>query len=318
MKKLIYLLLLSITANAAIVWDGVIAIIDGEAVTAYEAMSFNRYIEMDLARKFRGAQLRKEIDKSRKDAIKAYINQKILINEFNDRGYQVPKSIINKRLDDLIGREAGGSRRQFIKQLQKRDETLEDVRDNIRDKVAGTMLLNMFVFSKIEVSEDEVDEYIKNKPEMFKREATTELQILFVDSKGPSKDKIKEVVAEIQKQLAAGAKFEELIEKYSDAKHLTKADGKLDPIKNSNLRKEWVETVKATKTGEISKVLKLEDRLNGYAFFKVLNRSQAGTKKADPIERKDIASFLRKQKETVALEEYMDKLRQRCMIIEKY
>ncbi len=307
----ICLIFTTLIASAASNGDGVAAIINGEAVTFFDILSYNRFNESQLVRKYSGKELEKKIVESRQRAVKEFIDQKIMLNEFKEKEYQIPRFIIEERIDKVIRQQAGGDRDAFKKQLKKQDISWSEYREQLTDRIAVNMMLSQFVYNNITVDDSEIREYVKAHKEELTKPGQRNLALLLLLKSGKYADKLDETAKEIVTKMQEGASFADLVKEYSEGPFKDK-DGNMGWIEDKNVREECQEEVFALEKDEVSKPMTLEE--GHIALFKLIDKKAPVSDPNDPQIKAYAERVLRKQKEDKTYEEYLKKLRTKNII----
>lgn len=291
--------------------DGVAAIINGEAVTFFDILSYNRFNESQLVRKYSGKQLEQKIVESRQRAVKEFIDQKILLNEFKEKEYQIPRFIIEERIDKVIRQQAGGDRNAFKKQLKKQDIGWLEYREQLTDRIAVNMMLSQFVYNNIKVDDDEIREYVNSHKSELTKPGQRNLALLLLLKNGKYAGKLDETAKEIVEKMQSGASFADLVKEYSEGPFKDK-DGDMGWIEDKNVRKECQEEVFALEKDEVSKPMALEE--GHVALFKLIDKKAAVSDPNDPQIKAYAERVLRQQKEKLTYDKYLEKIRSKNII----
>lgn len=302
----------TVTASAASrSGDGIAATINGEAVTYFEILSYNRFAEVQLMRRYTGKDLKDKIIESRREAVQNYIDQQILINEFKEKEFQIPRFIIEERIDSVIRQQAGGDREAFKKQLKKQNIAWNDYRQQLKDRVAVNMMLSQFVYNNIKIDDSEIDTYIASHIDKLKKPGKRNLAIILLLKQGKFKDKLDKTTAEISQKLKKGDSFAELVKHYSEGPFAGK-NGDMGWIEDQNIRPECRAAVLALEKDEVSEAMTLEE--GHVAFFKLIDKKLPIQDPQNPAIRSQARSILRTRKENQTYDQYLEKLRDKNII----
>ena len=291
--------------------DGVAAIINGEAVTYFDILSYNRFNESQLVRKYSGKELEKKIVESRQRAVKEFIDQKILLNEFKEKEYQIPRFIIEERIDKIIRQQAGGDRVAFKKQLKKQEISWQEYRDQLKDRIAVNMMLSQFVYNNIKVDDDEIREYVNAHKAELTKPGQRNLALLLLLKNGKYANKLDDTAKEVVEKMQSGTSFADLVKEYSEGPFKDK-DGNMGWIEDKNVRKECQEIVFALEKDEVSKPMTLEE--GHVALFKLIDKKAPISDPNDPQIKAYAERVLRKQKEDKTYAEYLENIRSKNII----
>ncbi len=311
----IYFMCLSFLMGASAGGDGILAIFNGEAITYYDVLSSNRLNEIYLSRQFSGKQLQEELLKSRKKAVTRFIDQKILLNEFEEKGYRIPEFLIEERIDDLIVEQTGGDRVAFKKYLRDNDLDWDEYRGKLKERVAVSMMMSQFVYSTIKVKEEDIQRYIRENARALRRPGKSRLALLMLKKDGKYADKLQQTADDILALLKHDEPFEKLVSIYSEGPFVSKK-GDLGWLEDSNIRKECRKEVAALAVGGHTGVIKFEE--GHLALFKLLGREAPSDIWTDEEVRTKASRAVRRQKEDEKYEQYMKGLRAKNIIKELF
>src|ERR1700720_707670 len=122
-------------AAAADIIDGVAAIVNDKVITYSEVRSFVQPVAQQLRRNFSGQDLVDQVRKAEMDALNQLIERALIIQEFKEKGYKIPETVIEQQINDIISSDYGGNRAAFVKTLEAENLTLSQYRDQVRERV---------------------------------------------------------------------------------------------------------------------------------------------------------------------------------------
>jgi len=176
-------------------------------------------------------------------------------------GVEVQQTVIEEEVEKTIQRNISqmGGRNAFKDELERYGLTEEQIRRQWEEKIRARHLMQQLAYSEIwdgvEVSEEELREYYRQKKDEFpKRPPTVTLaQILICpEASGEGKAAALEKITAVEEELKSGVSFEELARKYSEGPSAD-AGGDIGMVNLEDLNNQAFEdAVKTLEPGEIS------------------------------------------------------------------
>lgn len=145
-----------IAKPAVIPLDKIIAIVDDNIITQIELNDRVKLISQQL--KQQGSRL-PSLDTLRKQVLERLILEKLQLDMANKTGIRINDETVNRVIAN-IARENRLSMPQFREVLQKDGYQFSDFRENIRREVTISRLRKMRVENKVNISEQEIDNYL--------------------------------------------------------------------------------------------------------------------------------------------------------------
>ena len=167
-------------------------------------------------------------------------------SEAENLGVKVTDEEVTKRLDELKKTNFGGSDEKLEAELKKLGLTVEQAREEIKDKLIQEKIFAK-VTGSITVPAAEIETYYKNNAEQFTK--PREIRHIVVKS--------KQKADELYKELKGGASFAALAKKFSTDSGTAKQGGKLTVSKGQTVAP-FDKVAFSIKEGEISKPVKTQ------------------------------------------------------------
>ncbi len=235
---------------------------------------------------------------------------------------------VNARLTDM---KAPLTQEEFDKELKQRNETLDDLKKQIRHQLTKQKLLNKEIESKINITDAEIGTYytahkaewnfIENMSHLAWLVATTapsqqtgNLQ----NNKASGDADAKKKITGLHQKLENGEAFDALAMQYSEDPNTSSVGGDRGPVPESALRTdpEAYNEISKLKPGQFTDVLPIYDGPNpghhiiGYAIYKLLGREPAGQRDLnDPRVQQIIRQGLRENHAQLLENAYIEMLR---------
>lgn len=218
-------------------------------------------------------------------------------DEFEGRGGKA--KFVDKLIEEQLIYEAARTSRL------EQEEEVKEILEQARRSILASAYFRKEIFDKIEVDEEDADEYYKNNEEEFTTRALIRASHIF------SKDSLKAVTW--KKRIDDGEKFEKLAKEESEDQQTAPVTGDLgyfNPggyIKFIGYSQKFSDAVVQLEEGDISDVIGHE---RGYSVVKVREKHEASIKPFSEV-RKQIVDKLKGMKAQEAYEKELASLREK-------
>jgi peptidyl-prolyl cis-trans isomerase SurA len=254
------------------------------------------------------------------------INNELLLDQAQKLGLEATDNEVEQKFSEL---KTPYSDEQFQQELTQRGITVDQLKNNLRDRISIEKLINREITSKITVTEQEIAEaYNRNRADYNVAEPEYHIaQIVVTPRRDPEirnrKNDDATTPAEAQRKirmlidrLRGGADFSDLAMDYSEDPMTASTGGDLGFISASALNQgnpALKRAVLALKPGQISGVIATKD---SYRIIKLIAMISPGQRKlSDPQVQQSIRETLRDRKEQLLRAAYLATLRDRARII---
>ena len=252
--------------------DSILAIVNDQAITVYEALQRVPKSSKDrLRKKYRNADLenpqkRLEVQASlrrqRAQAAQELIDQEIIYAEFKKRGRRVSPGYLAEQLARVVARETRGDAAKFIAMLNAQQKmTLADYKAKLRKDVAVGILLSQEVSQHARISPQAVATWYQKHLSTFTQPAKVCLQMLVLKKHrfaGPVP--LAQKVAEVDRALLDGMDFAEAVKKYSHGFAKEKG-GDLPWLNEQDVKKEFRTAFAEMKKGACTPAIHLANEV---------------------------------------------------------
>ncbi len=316
MNKVILMCLVFLNLNLmAQSGDGILAMVNGEAITFYEVISYNRYYEHQLSTKLTGDALKKGIASSRREAARTLIDNKLLILEFDEKGYAIPTAMIEEQLDEAVVKHSGGDRALFKKNLRTYGDTMSDYKKKLRDKIAIRMMLSQFVYGEIDVTAEEIDNYIEEHHADFTLQGKIHVAVIVIKPEGRYKGKVDAVCKEVVTKLKNKEDFASVAKAYSEGPNVD-AGGDMGWMADDDINPAFKEAAKRTIIGECSEFITMDN--NFKVLFKVIDHEEGKSTAMEDTTHSKVKRILEQKQQKLKKDKFIDTLRSHNIVKEYF
>lgn len=198
----------SAAPSKEIVIDAVIASVDEKPITLSELSS-----RLVPPRKVSLQELAHDTDAQK--ALEAMTFERILEAEATIKRVSVVDAEVEDYVNEVASRNSL-SRAQFESVLSKEGKSIEWYRRQVRTDILRTKLASTIMRGGMSVSDNEIDEYLKNQPSLKHEGASLKLRDIAVSSVGRSPEEVQARVQEILDALSRGEQFSDVAKRMSD------------------------------------------------------------------------------------------------------
>jgi peptidyl-prolyl cis-trans isomerase SurA len=259
------------------------------------------------------------------DILDDLINNELLLEQAQKLGLQATDSEVEQRFAEL---KAPYTDVQFEKELKQRGLTVDELKNELRERVSIDNLIRREITSKIKVSEQEIEAaYERNRADYDVAEPEYHVAQIVVtpyrdaevrNQKNNDATTPAQAVRKIHMLLAklrAGANFATLARDYSEDAVTASTGGDLGFISASSLNQgdpALKRAVLALKPGQISGILHVKKT---YRIIKLIAVIKPGQRPlSDPSVQQEIRQTLRQRKEQLLHSAYLTTLRDQAHI----
>lgn len=246
------------------------AVVNGVVITQKELA---KELDFHLQRFSRqGVQLSKEqMDNLKNKVLENLIDREILYQESQKAGIKVDNNKIDEEL--LAVKKRFPNKDEYKKALSAMKISENDIKKQIKEKLAISELIDMKITKKIVVTDKETKDFYDNHPDLFKQpEQVRASHILIKVVAGADQQKksqAMEKIKKIQKELKGGQDFAVLAKKYSEDKGSSANGGDLGYFSRGQMVKPFEDAAFGLKPNEVSDIV--ETRF-GYHLIKVYDK----------------------------------------------
>lgn len=271
------LLLLVPALSGANVVDRTVAIVNDDSITLSEINELGKSYFQKLREETPADRLNEALQQARKTLIDKLIDKKLLMQEAKKYNLRVSDEEVEGALQRVIANNKSTTE-QFRKEISAMGLSEKQYRENLREQILNSKLINHEVRSKVVITEDQIIDYYARNYQQEGDGGYYLLQIGFVWG-GPDRDGTIQTQAEardkaekIRDLARKGKDFKELAKHYSDLPSAAEG-GDLGSFQKSEMAPAMRAAMENLKPGDVSPIIEVD---KGFQFFKIQS-SQPGT-----------------------------------------
>ena len=207
-----------------------------------------------------------------------------------------------------------GSEDKLVSALKCNDMKPEEFRKAIFRKLSIKRLLDKEVYSRIQVTEDEVREFYEQNQDRFRKPESIRIsQILIKVSSNPGDDTWRhreELAQTIYLDASKGADFVQLARRHSDDPETASAGGDMGFIQIESLHDIFDTTTLPLEVGTVTKPIRTR---NGFQIIKIVSSKPSSPKTLEEV-RDKIITLLRREQAREMISQLLSDLRSRAEI----
>jgi len=296
--------------------DSIAAVVGDEVITVSDIVAETRPIEESMLKKHEGSEeeIRRKITELRTRTADRLVERELLFLEFKTLGGQIPREVVQDRINQIISQKAGGDRDRFEKTLSAAGMTMDEFEEKVRKDIAVEAIIQEKVRRPVRIPPSVVREYYEKHRNEFVLPRKVRLQMILLKNDGKWKGRVQEVLDHIQDALRRGKPFGKLAQKYSD--HPTASSGgDLGWVKEGQLRADFAKAIKGLAPGQVSQPLKTSD---GVVLLFVAETQGGGPVPFTPELQRRIERRLRAQEEERRYRELIAELERKYFVRRYY
>ncbi|MGW8287121.1 MAG: SurA N-terminal domain-containing protein [Desulfobulbales bacterium] len=319
LSSLLFFLMVSHSYGEHLI-DRVVAVVNDDVITLSELNKTGKEFFARVKEKAPEAEMDKAMAKARDDVLSSMIDKTIVRQQAEKLSITVAEEEVDAAIDQILARN-NATIEDFRRELAAMNLQEQEYRDNIRDQILQSKLINYEVRSRIVVIEDEIKEYYQKEYTQEKGESGYHiLQIGFTWRNSVSlekagfdtKEEAREKAEEVRTRVLDGESFKGLAQSYSNLP--SAADGgDIGIFKKDELADYMKDVILAMKPGDISPIVETG---NTFQFFKLLSVREGDIVVKAPYEsvREEIRDILYRAKMEDQYKKWVKSLRDEAYV----
>lgn len=266
------------TAPADVV-DRVVAIVNDEVITLSEVNEEGKPLLQRVAENVPAAELENALQEVRRTIIEKLIEKRLMLQEAAKAKISVSDEDVQMAMDRILEKNKG-TIEQLRAEIAKLGMTEAQYRENLKEQVLSSKLVNLEIRSKVIIPEEKVIDYYDTHYTDRVAEGGYYLQQIGISlptgdaaaaDRNARKAEARKKIEEVRSLALAGQDFRDLARKYSDLP--SKADGgDIGVLRQDEMPAAMAAAIARTETGQVTEIIETDA---GYQFFKVFS-SQEG------------------------------------------
>jgi peptidyl-prolyl cis-trans isomerase SurA len=244
------------------------------------------------------------------------VDELLLLQRAKTLGFSITDEAFNNVLESIKKDNKLESEEQFQAALKQEGMTLPQLRKSLERRMLISQVQQREVMAHIDLTEEEERTYYDAHQSEFGTQPSVTLREILVavptDPKGvnvAADEEAKKKAEVIRARVVGGEAFDKVARESSDAPSKTNG-GLIGPIAKAELAEEMAKMLAAMKVGEVTQVFRVT---NGYEILRLEGNIESTTLPFDNA-KNQIAEKLGSQRQAVAMQQYLQKLRDQALI----
>lgn len=319
----LFAIVLSPVICTAELLDRVVAVVNDDVITLSDLEKEGEKFYREISAKAPAESLAETLQKAREDVLNRLIEKHLIAQKAKANNISVSDDEAENTFQQMQ-KQSGLSATDFIAKLQAEGMTETSYKEQLKQQILQSKLVNTDVRSKIAITDDEIlDYYDTHYTSQVSKGGLYLLQIGFSwrDTNNPdASDEVLRVnkleaqkkAEEIHELAKNGEDFKELAKKYSNLPSATDG-GDIGVFQLDEMAPYMQGAVKELKPGEISEII---DTPEGYQFFKLLNSQDGTIVIKTPLEqvKEEIRNILYDERLKKTYDEWLSNLKNQAYI----
>jgi peptidyl-prolyl cis-trans isomerase SurA len=196
----------------------IIARVNNEIITQRQFEQKQQDLRNELAQRYSGAEMEAQYREKSADMLRSMIDEDLLVQKAKDDDINVESDVV-KEMDQIREENHLGSLQDLEKAIEAQGMIWEDYQDQMRRQLLMQRVIEREVGSRITPTRDVAQKYFEAHKQDFTSPAgvrLAEIRVSVSDTRKPeeAEKRAQEALAELK----SGAKWEDVVKKYSDDK----------------------------------------------------------------------------------------------------
>jgi len=294
--------------------DRCVAVVNDDIITLSDVNEAGKPLFQRAAKQIPADQLGEALQQARKTVIEKLINKKLLLQEAKRYNMTVSDEEVGKALQSIL-KQNHTSMDQFRKEMVSMGLDEKQYREDLKDQILSSKLVNVAVRSKVIIPEEKIiDYYDMHYTEQVGDGGFYILQIgcTWDGSKDgvalkKAKEEARKKAVRVRSLAVAGKDFKKLAHQYSDLPSSTDG-GDIGVFREEEMADSMRKAVTKIKPGEISEIVETPST---YQIFKLLSSQEGQIITKVPYEsvKEEIRDILHQQELKTLYQDWLKELR---------
>ena len=291
--------------------DGYAAIVNNRVITVGEVLALVQPVRAQIETAFQGRELEQKLEEAYNAALRSLVERALIIEAFGQLGGTIPDRLVEDQVSSFISERFNNNRAAFLEALTEERMTLEDWREETRNRLIVTIMRRREVSDRVLISPSEVRAAYEKNIESYRTPEQVKLRMIVLQrGQGKEEQAVKRSEAQsIRERLLSGEDFAEVARNESEGARAAQG-GDFGWIEPDSLRPELVKMAEELETGRIGEIIETDSEIY---ILKVEARKKASVKAFDEV-RGEIETELRRQEEERLYAAWMERLNRRFYV----
>ena len=259
------------------VFEEIIVRVNNDIITKSDYEKSKDLIRRELQKNLKGPELEKALPQQEKDLLKTLIEDQLMVQKAADLSLSADTEVI-KYLDRIRRDQNIADMETLEKMMVQQGIDPVEFKQNIKNQSLKQQLLGREVYSRLQISTEEISKYYEAHKQEFDRPEEVRIREILIstEKKEPSEiPALEKKAQEVLQKARGGEKFDELATKYSDGT-TAKEGGDLEFFPRGQMVKEIEDAAFKLRRGQVSDSIKTKF---GFVIIKVEESTKRESRK---------------------------------------
>jgi peptidyl-prolyl cis-trans isomerase SurA len=300
--------------------DRVVAVVNDDVITLTELEKMGGDYFERIKMKAPANEVDSALKKAKEEVLSSLVDKLIVRQQAAKMSMTVSEQEIDTAIDQVLARN-NATKEDFRRELATMGISEQDYRDNIRDQILQSKLVNYEVRSRVVITEEDIRDYYQKEYTQEKGEGgyhilqmgfTWRNIVSLAEAGFDTKEEAREKAEEIRARVLAGESFTELAKKYSNLPSAVDG-GDIGLFKKDEMAPYMRDVIVTMHPGEVSTIVETG---NAFQFFKLLSQREGDLVVKAPYDsvHDEIRDVLYRQEMEKQYNEWVKSLREEAYI----
>jgi len=316
---LLFFLLTSISYGDHLI-DRVVAVVNDDVITLSELEKEGSIYFERIKAQAPAAEVDRALAKAKEELLSSMVDKFIVRQQAAKLSISVGDKELDSAIDQILARN-NATMEDFRRDLATMNISEQEYRDNLRDQVLQSKLINFEVRSRIVITEEDIQAYYQKEYTQKKGESGYHLlqmgftwrnTVTLTQAGFDTQEAAREKAEEIRARVRDGESFTELAKAYSNLPSASNG-GDIGLFEKDEMAPYMKDAILGIRPGEITPIIETD---NTFQFFKLLSVREGDIVVKAPYEsvREEIRDILYRQEMEVKYKEWVKSLREEAYI----
>ncbi len=269
--------------------DKIVAIVNKDIITQKDLNDFINFMRVQLSTQYQGAELENKIQSMKLDLLDKLIEDRLILQEAKKEDIVLNPDRLKAKINEI--KDHYGSDSEFQNAIAKQGLVEGDIEAKITEQSLMFTVIEKEIKSKIIIKPVEVTDFYQENIKKFILPEQREFESVAFDSES--------LAYEVLNKLKSGQELKDIADRYSLAVN------KFNTLKDGQLRKDIEDTLFKLEAGQISSIVKIENKYYIFKLGNIMPPHQQNLSQA----QEDIHAMLYNKKMQEALTKWLEQLK---------
>jgi len=290
--------------RAAHVVERIIARVNSEIITQRQYEEEKGKLREELSQQFSGPDLESKVNDESKNLLRNLIDESLMVQKAKDEEVNVETDLI-KKLDQMRQQDKLATLEDMQKEAEQQGINWEDFKEKLRRQLLMQEVISRDVGSRIVITREDMQKYYDEHKNEFQSPGMVHLAEILISTEKYKPEEAEKRAKAAEAELKGGAKFSEVVKKYSDDPSAFESNGDIGLMKTGSVAPAIAEAISKLDNNEYTEPIRVK---SGYLILRLVERFSPGIPPFDEVES-HVNEALYSRRMEPKLREYLVQLR---------